>query len=181
VRAFAGVRTEKKLVFVGGANYDSEFVRRLHETRDSRVMFLGPIYDAEHIRELHCGAFAYVHGNEVGGTNPALLKAMGFGNAILALDVPFNAEVVADGALLYRKTPAHLAAQMCQLLDDPALVRELRDRARERARLVYSWERVVDGYERVLTAAATGAYRSRPPSDGDALPLPAPLAGSSRA
>ncbi|HUK20985.1 MAG TPA: DUF1972 domain-containing protein [Gemmatimonadales bacterium] len=181
VRAFADVPTEKKLVLVGGANYDSQFVRRLHETRDSRVMFLGPIYDAEHIRELHCGAFAYVHGNEVGGTNPALLKAMGFGNAILALDVPFNAEVVADGALLYRKTPAHLAAQMCQLLDDPALVRELRDRARERARLAYSWERVIDGYERVLTAAATGAYRSRPPSDGDALPLPAPLAGSSRA
>jgi glycosyltransferase involved in cell wall biosynthesis len=174
VRAFAQVRTDKKLVFVGGANYDSRFVRELRQTPDPRVVFLGPVYKPGHIRELHCGAFAYVHGNEVGGTNPALLKAMGYGNCVLALDVPFNAEVVADGALLYRKDPMDLAAKMRRLLDDPELVRGLRQRARERVRAAYRWEQVVLDYERVLERAVAGDFRGRPPSDRASMSVPEP-------
>ena len=150
VRAFEQFTTDKKLVIVGGANYKSDFVRRLRETRDPRVLFLGPVYTPGHIRELHCGAFAYVHGNEVGGTNPALLKAMGYGNCVLALDVPFNAEVVGDAGLLYRKDAADLAAKLRRVLDDPALVKQLGERARERIRSAYRWDQVVDGYERLL-------------------------------
>ena len=171
VRAFEQVVTDKRLVIAGGANYRSAFVRRLRATEDRRVVFLGPVYAPGHIRELHCGAFAYVHGNEVGGTNPALLKAMGYGNCVLALDVPYNAEVVADAALLYRKDPADLAAKMRLVLSDRALVPRLRQRARERVRRAYRWDQVIEGYEGVLRRAAAGEYRGRPPSDS-ALALP---------
>jgi glycosyltransferase involved in cell wall biosynthesis len=169
VRAFAQVMTDKRLVIAGGANYQSEFVRRLRTTTDSRVVFLGPVYAPGHIRELHCGAFAYIHGNEVGGTNPALLKAMGYGNCVLALDVPYNAEVVVDAALLYRKDPADLAAKMRLVLTDRALVQRLRERARERVRSAYRWDQVIEGYERVLRRAVAGEYRSHPPSDSGVM------------
>ena len=52
------------------------------------VVFLGSEYRPARVRELYRGAFAYVHGNEVGGTNPALLGAMGHGGCVLALDGP---------------------------------------------------------------------------------------------
>lgn len=182
VSAFERVETDKKLVIAGGANYNSSFVRRLRQTRDPRIVFLGPVYKPGHIRELHCGAYAYIHGNEVGGTNPALLKALGYGNCVLALDVPFNAEVVADAALLYRKEAADLAERMRLVLRDESLVRRLRDRARERIREAYRWEDVVEGYERLLRRAAARGYRDRPPSDAayDGSPLhpsPSPSAG----
>jgi glycosyltransferase involved in cell wall biosynthesis len=152
-------------VIAGGANYKSDFVRRLHETKDARVVFLGPVYKPGHIRELHCGAFAYVHGNEVGGTNPALLKALGYGNCVLTLNVPFNAEVVTDAALLYEKSADDLAAKMTEVLRDAALVARLRRRAQERIKEAYQWEYVVEGYERILRRGVAGEFRSAPPSD----------------
>ena len=160
--AFARVATDKRLVIAGGANYDSPFVAGLRRVAGPRVLFLGPVYQPGHMRELHCGAFAYVHGNEVGGTNPALLKALGYGNCVLALDVPFNAEVVGDAALLYKKDVADLAAHMQRLLAEPALVLSLRERARQRVRDAYQWEHVVEGYERILQRAAAGGYRAAP-------------------
>ena len=171
VRAFEQVATEKRLVIAGGTNYRSDFVRRLRSTADRRVVFLGPVYAPGHVRELHCGAFAYIHGNEVGGTNPALLKAMGYGNCVLALDVPYNAEVVVDAALLYRKDPADLAAKMRLVLTDRTLVERLRQSARDRVRSAYRWDQVIEGYERILQRAAAGGYRGGPPSDS-AVKLP---------
>jgi glycosyltransferase involved in cell wall biosynthesis len=91
--------------------------------------------------------------------------AMGHGNCILALDVPYNAETVGDTALLFRKDPADLADKLRLVLRDPDLVRRLGGRARERAHAVYQWSDVIDGYERLFRLALAGVYRSSPPSD----------------
>jgi glycosyltransferase involved in cell wall biosynthesis len=165
IDAFRRVETDKRLVIVGGANYRSGFVERLQRHGHPRVTLLGPVYQAGHLHELYCGAFAYVHGHEVGGTNPALLQALGSGACALVLDVAFNAEVVGEAALLYRKDPDDLAAQMRRLLAEPQLVKRLRERAQRRVREAYQWEDVVTGYERILERAVTGGYRAAPPPD----------------
>ena len=171
LQAFAQVATDKKLVIVGGAKYESGFVRRLRRTTDSRVTFLAPEYRPDRLRELYCGAFAYVHGNEVGGTNPALLQAMGHGSCVLALDVPFNAEVVADAALLYRKDPADLAAKLQLVLEDAGLVRRLRERARERVKEAYRWDEVIAAYESLLRGVVAGGEYGRG-TTGDTISVP---------
>jgi len=165
VDAFARVATDKRLVIAGATNYRSRFVEDLRRRADPRVLFLGPVYRPGHIRELHCGAFAYVHGNEVGGTNPALLKALGYGNCVLALDVPFNAEVVGDAALLYRKDADDLARLMQRVLAEPDLARRLGERARRRIHDAYQWKDVVVGYEQILQRAEAGEYRATPLAD----------------
>jgi len=165
VEAFRRVATDKRLVIAGGANYRSRFVEDLRRRADPRVVFLGPVYGPGHIRELHCGAFAYVHGNEVGGTNPALLKALGHGNCVLALDIPFNVEVVGEAALLYRKDPDDLARLMRRILEEPDLARRLGARARQRIQDAYQWDDVVAGYEQILERAVAGEYRATPRAD----------------
>ena len=90
IRAMEMVNTNKYLVIAGGANYDSDYIKKIQDTNDKRIIFLGPVYKDGHIKELHCNCFAYFHGNEVGGTNPALLKAMGYGNKIFAINNRFN-------------------------------------------------------------------------------------------
>ena len=165
VREFEQVDTTKKLVIAGGANWDSPFVERIKQTEDPRIRFLGPVYEDGHIQELHAQCYAYVHGNEVGGTNPALLKALGYGNCVLALDVPFNAEVVADSALLYSKDPSDLAAKMKRLIDEPELAAEYRRRAPLRVQEAYTWDAVIDAHELLFERLRDGYYSDRPPSD----------------
>lgn len=156
VRAFEKIRTSKKLAIAGNANYRSSFVERLRQTKDTRVKFLGHVSDPEHVKELHCNAYAYIHGHSLGGTNPALLKALGFGNCILALGTPFNREVLEDYGLLFENDADDLAAKMQEIEDSPALAREYRLRAPQRIREAYTWEKITGQYEELFLQLAAG-------------------------
>lgn len=165
VRAFEKVKTDKKLLIAGGANYKSRFIQELLKTNNSRIKFLGPIYKPGHIKELHCGSYAYVHGNEVGGTNPALLKALGYGNCVLALNVPFNAEVVGQSAVLYERSVEDLKKKMQYVIDYPQEAENYRKRAVERINEYYTWGRIIDGYERIFKNVLSRYYRVQEQSD----------------
>lgn len=150
VKAFMKINTEKILAIAGGANYRSKYFINLKKINDRRIKILGPIYTQGYIEELHCNAYAYIHGNEVGGTNPALLKAMGSGNCILALDVPFNREVLSDCGLYFKKDVNDLKEKIEFLINNPKIVKELGEKARKRAEKFYRWEDVINEYEKLF-------------------------------
>ncbi len=75
---------------------------------------------------------------------------MGFGNAILANDVPEHRETMGDAGRYYHG-PEALARELQAVLDDPALAADLRARARARASERFSWDAIADDYERWLT------------------------------
>lgn len=152
VKAFEKVKTDKKLVIAGGANYKSKFIESLKRTKDSRVIFLGPIYKDGHIKELHCNCYAYIHGNEVGGTNPALLKALGYGNTTLALSVNFNTEVIQDAGISYDKNPDDLAHKIQKLVNDPEYCKSFRPKAMNRIKEAYSWNKISNEYEELFVS-----------------------------
>jgi glycosyltransferase involved in cell wall biosynthesis len=165
VRAFEGVKTDKKLLIAGGANYKSAFINELRKTSDKRIKFLGPIYKPGHMKELHCGAYAYIHGNEVGGTNPALLKAMGYGNCVLAYNVSYNAEVVGSSAILYEKSVEDLRQKIQYIIDHPEKAALYRSKAVARVQEAYTWEKITTGYERMFFNILKGYYKKRRESD----------------
>ena len=43
---------------------------------DSRIKFVGTVYDQELLKKIRENAYGYIHGHEVGGTNPSLLEAL---------------------------------------------------------------------------------------------------------
>jgi Glycosyltransferase len=147
--------SSKKLVIAGGANYDSPFHRRLREIARDQVIFTGHINDQSLIKELHCNCFAYVHGHSVGGTNPSLLKAMGYGNCVLALDTVFNREVLADTGLFFPKDAEALGLLMRRVEGDPGLVAKLRGAAPRRIEKEYSWDKVSEQYDRLFREVAS--------------------------
>jgi glycosyltransferase involved in cell wall biosynthesis len=154
IEGFVESGTRRKLVIAGGANYDSPFHRRLKEIANDRVIFTGHLHDQSVIKELHCNCFAYVHGHSVGGTNPSLLKAMGYGNLVLALDTVFNCEVLADTGLFFTKDAHALAAMMRRVEGDSGLVSDHRQRAPKRILTEYSWDKVSDQYDRLFREVA---------------------------
>ena len=99
--------------------------RALHATTDPRVRFLGAIYGSGY-RILRSHATAYVQATEVGGTHPALVEAMGFGNAIVANDVPEHRETLGDAGRYYNGAGGSRRGAPAVSLDDPGGSSELR-------------------------------------------------------
>jgi glycosyltransferase involved in cell wall biosynthesis len=161
VRAFEKVKTTRGLAIAGQANYRSAFVDRLKQTQDSRVRFLGHVGNAEHVRELHCGAYAYVHGHSLGGTNPALLKALGYGNCVLALGTAFNQEVLEGYGILFENDASDLSEKLQFIEDHPEIAAGYRLRAPERIRQAYTWEKITDQYEELFLQLARGQDPTR--------------------
>ena len=150
VAAYAKVRTELPLAVVGDAPYASQFITALGKAaaQDPRVKLLGAHYGSEY-QVLRSHAAAYVQATEVGGTHPALVEAMGFGNAICANDVPEHREVLGEAGLYYRGAAA-LTDALQRVLDDPALAASLRQQAAARAHELFDWDTIAAEYERWL-------------------------------
>ena len=161
LRAFAKVRTEKVLAIAGGVNYKSAFLERLKETKDPRVRFLGHVGNEEHVKELHCNAYAYLHGHSMGGTNPSLLKALGYGNCVVALRTPFNQEVLEEYGIFFERDEEDLARKLEELESHPEVVAEYRRRAPQRIREAYTWEKITDQYEELFLQLAAGEDPTR--------------------
>ncbi|ETJ25548.1 Glycosyltransferase, partial [human gut metagenome] len=57
--------------------------------KDERIKFVGTVYDQELLKKIRENAYGYLHGHEVGGTNPSLLEALATTDLNLLLDVGF--------------------------------------------------------------------------------------------
>ena len=89
-----------------------------------------------------------LHGHEYGGTNPALLKALAYGNCVLALDTVFNREVLEDGkyGILYNKNIIDLADKIIEIDDNEKIVNKYREKSRSRITENYTWEKITKQY-----------------------------------
>jgi glycosyltransferase involved in cell wall biosynthesis len=152
--SFEQVETPLKLALVGDAPYAREYIVRVRDTRDPRVLLPGAIYGQGYrVLQSHC--FAYLHATEVGGTHPALIEAMGRGALILYLRTPENEEVAGGVGLGFEAD--ELPARMREVLAMPEAERErLRQAAMERVRQRYSWDVVTDQYEALFRELCPG-------------------------
>ena len=150
-----GPATGLQLCLVGDAPYSSDYKAELKQKAGPGVVFAGYVFgDGYH--ELGSNARIYAFASGVGGTHPALLEAMAFGNCVVVNDMAANMETVGDAALPYAgaEGATDLARVMTQAIADPALVEEYRRRAAHRAATVYSWDAVTDQYEDLFSQLA---------------------------
>ncbi len=168
VEGYARSNATKPLVVVGSAPYSDDYTARVHAVADDRVRFLGGVWDQVQLDQLYAHAYTYLHGHSVGGTNPSLLRAIGAGAAVLAYDVDFNREVVAEAGR-YFVSPADVAGLVDAAEAEPRRVRSAGRRARELA-ANYDWDAVATGYEKLALALARREFPARRPN-GRRLPV----------
>src|SRR5687767_5550585 len=154
IEAFKKVRTAYRLLIVGDAPYAREYITDLKARAkgDKRIIFTGFVFGQDY-RALQQNAYCYVHATEVGGTHPALLEAMGYGNCVLTLATPENIEAVGDAGIPYADE-LDLAEKLQRVLRDGSLVQSYRHRAQLRVQRHYDWDRVVDQYEKLFAEMA---------------------------
>lgn len=151
--AFERVTTEMKLVLVGDAPYAAEYISRVRDTQDARVILPGAIY-GQGYHELTSHCFAYIHATEVGGTHPALIEAMGRGALALYLDTEENAEVASGAGIPFTADNLSAVLEHVLRMDDSGRD-QWRAVAEERVRERYSWDAVTDAYEELLLGLAS--------------------------
>src|SRR6267142_125232 len=154
IEAFKKVRTAYRLLVVGDAPYAEDYISDLKARArgDKRIVFTGFVFGQDY-RALQQNAYCYVHATEVGGTHPALLEAMGYGNCVLTLAAPENIEAIGDAGIAYTDEN-DLAEKLQRVLRDGSLVHSYRNRAQTRVLENYDWDYVVDQYERLFADMA---------------------------
>ena len=154
IKEFMKSKTSKSLVIITNVEknkFYNELQQKLDFENDNRIKFVGTVYDAELLKKIRENAYGYLHGHEVGGTNPSLLEALGSTNLNLLLDVGFNKEVGQDGVLYWNKDNNNLSdlINKCDEISYDKVI-DLSNKAKERINKEYSWERIINLYEEVF-------------------------------
>ena len=147
LNGFINSNLSEKLVIVGDHRSGSDYVKQLLKRNDSRVVFVGTIYEQDHLEALRFYCKAYIHGHSVGGTNPSLLEAMAANNYVIAHDNIFNREVTADSCV-YFKTEKELSEILNNINKiDFTIAKEILKNLIEKT---YNWNVVVNNYYSLL-------------------------------
>lgn len=157
ITEFMKSSTDKNLVLITNVEnnkfYD-EIKRKTKFENDSRIKFVGTVYDQELLKKIRENAYGYFHGHEVGGTNPSLLEALAITDLNLLLDVGFNREVAIDGAIYFNKDAGNLS-NLINSVDETTkeYIRSLGIKAKKRIQEEYTWDYIIDMYEKLLLSS----------------------------
>ena len=152
IREFMKSSTERDLVIIcnheGNAYFD-ELRQITGFDKDKRVKFVGTVYDQDLLKYIRNQAFAYIHGHEVGGTNPGLLEALAQTDLNLIYNVDFNHQVAQETALYWNKEDGNLS-QLIDSVDGRVSFEDLGNAAKANMKENYTWEKIVGEYEELF-------------------------------
>ena len=161
IEAYNRLNLEMPLVIVGDAPYATAYKEKLRATANQNVIFTGFQF-GEAYQEFQSNCYLYIQATEVGGTHPALIESMSYGNCVLANGTPENVEVVGEAGICFEKNNfTQLSELIAQALKEPDRVAKYGELAIERVRQNYSWDSVVTRYEDLITALSIRRSESK--------------------
>ena len=149
VRGFSAKPRGRLLVVLGNYQDGNAYHREVKASASDEVRFVGAIYDKTVVQSLRLHSAAYVHGHQVGGTNPSLVEALGAGNPVIAHDNRFNRWVAGDGAIYFSGAEAYSAC-MDELLAHPEKFKAMGAASRQRYAEAFTWPHVLAQYAELL-------------------------------
>jgi glycosyltransferase involved in cell wall biosynthesis len=150
VRAYSVRPRQMPLILLGNYmpkenTYHAEVLKAARE----ECIFLGAIYNKEIIRALRFYARGYIHGHQVGGTNPSLVEALAASTPVIAHDNRFNRWVTGDAGVYFRNQD-ELEQALDLLSHDTDAFSRLRQAAAARHAKAFTQEKILTAYEDLL-------------------------------
>jgi len=153
INAFIESESNKPLIIIGdystGDDYREHIESILMNNTDKRIIFTGGIYNQKHLNMFRQNCFGYIHAHSIGGTNPSLLEAMIMKNTIIANDNIFNRDVAGD-SVFYFVNGIELKKKIFLAENDHDKFYQLKSRAYNRAKKLYSWQEITEKYSRIF-------------------------------
>lgn len=154
IKEFIKSNTKKDLVIITNVEQNKFYEDLKQKTKfdkDKRIKFVGTVYDTELLNQIRKNAYGYLHGHEVGGTNPSLLEALATTDLNLLYEVSFNKEVAKDAAIYWNKEENNLSTLLNNM--DTISKEEIKlygIKAKNRIKEEYNWEKIVKQYEKIF-------------------------------
>jgi glycosyltransferase involved in cell wall biosynthesis len=149
VQGFSTKRRGFQLVVLGNYEQDNVYHRAIKSAAGAEVRFIGAVYEKQMVQSLRFHSAAYVHGHQVGGTNPSLVEALGAGNPVVAHDNRFNRWVAGDAAAYFTNADT-LSMRMDELLSSTSRLASLHDHGQRRFNGAFTWRDILNQYEGLL-------------------------------
>lgn len=148
---FMKSNTKKSFVLITNVEknkFYNQLTQKTNFNEDKRIKFVGTVYNQELLKKIRENAYGYLHGHEVGGTNPSLLESLATTDLNILLDVGFNKEVAMNGALYFNKfnnTLSNLINKVDHLSEVDIL--NISKEAKKRIAENYEWDYIIYKYE----------------------------------
>jgi glycosyltransferase involved in cell wall biosynthesis len=150
VTAFSSKTRSKKLVVLGDFDkVNTQYREKVFAAASDEVVFLGAIYEQAAVSALRFFSCLYLHGHQVGGTNPSLVEALGAGNPILAHDNKFNRWVAGDHNH-YFNSIEECEQAFSLILEDRRLRETISSANHQRHLEMFTWENILGQYLRAF-------------------------------
>jgi glycosyltransferase involved in cell wall biosynthesis len=146
--------TDSKLPFVVIGNTGNGFGKYLVEKykNESRIVFLGAIFDEIKVQTITAFCSLYFHGHTVGGTNPSLLDAMAARAPLAIHNNAFNKSIVKNNALLFtNSTDVRNLISANQYSNEVFIKNNYSTIAKE-----FTWNGIITQYEEFFLACYLG-------------------------
>jgi glycosyltransferase involved in cell wall biosynthesis len=137
------------LAVLGQYSSSNPYHRAVQQAASDEVKFLGPVYEKPVVQALRFHSIAYIHGHQVGGTNPSLVEALGAGNAVIAHDNRFNRWVAGRGAP-YFENADDFSRILDNLLKNPLILGGMQQASRAQFEAQFTWAKILGEYEQLL-------------------------------
>ncbi len=149
VQGFSKQSRGYQLVVLGNYSPSNAYHQAVKAAASGEVIFPGAIYDKQIVQALRYYCAAYIHGHQVGGTNPSLVEALGAGNAVIAHDNRFNRWVAGEQALYFSGSDKFSDAIQL-IIDNPEKIENGSEKSKERFLNVFTWDNILNQYELLL-------------------------------
>ncbi len=179
IREYLASSARKPLVVVGGSRYGTAYAQSILDEPDPRVRCVGAIYDSPVLNGLYRDCYCYIHGHEVGGTNPSLLRAMQAGAPCAAVDVVFTREVLGPAGLFFGKAPGELASLLSRIDGQAAELADHGEELRNRASTEYRWDAIAAAFDALIKALIADRRAAQAPDAASTLDVYRPREFSS--
>lgn len=141
-------KSTRKFLVIG--KYETNYGKYLTSkfSDESRIVFVGGVYDKRKLDSLRCFSNLYFHGHTVGGTNPSLLEAMGSNALICAHDNEFNSSILGSDALFFKDS--NEVTRVIETVEKNTYLKSI-DHNMKKIEDVYEWNSIISQYESFLT------------------------------
>ncbi len=146
IDAYNQIKTDKKLVIVGGASDTNEYYRELLEKANDNenIIFTG-FTQGQELEELYSNSYIYVLPSDLEGMPLSLLEAMSYGNCCLTSNIEECTQVIEDKGIIFEKSNIeNLKEKIEYLVNNKDKVEDYKKEASSFILNKYNWDDVVD-------------------------------------
>jgi glycosyltransferase involved in cell wall biosynthesis len=157
VRAYSSRPRNMPLVVLGRFLPDRvPYHKKVLDEAGPEVVFPGGIYDKQTVAALRFFCRVYIHGHQVGGTNPSLVESLAAGTPTIAHDNRFTRWVAGEGARYFERSD-DLALILDEILDNDEMLVDMSSASRLRYADAFTQDKVLGHYETLLSKYAPKA------------------------